>query len=236
MLRPLDFRPRRRGATALPPELAGRLRAIARRETLCRDVDRLWPELIASSPILEAAELAALERHVESCRRCASVVGWLAPAFVPPLREPLPPATAHRLRAIARTHRRPLPFYLGDVRFAAAASWILALALILVLGGPQRTAGRAVELVGTPIESAGRELGELDRYGRRLAGGLESGTRRVGENLGGGLRRLEAALPVLDWSELPVIDQLPARFGAAKDPEPQLPPSRTRPTDDGDRR
>lgn len=174
--------------TALPEGLGSRLREIARQEMLCRDFDRLWPEHLRAELVPDEARRVAL--HLESCRRCATLAAVLEAAVVLE-EETLAPSLAARLSALGRRLRPPLPFYVRDVRFAAAASWLLAIALAALLGGPEALAERGLTALQRPVHGAAEELGE---HGGRWLDGLSSRAQAVGESFGGGWQRFGAGL------------------------------------------
>ncbi|MDY7092361.1 MAG: hypothetical protein SX243_05230 [Acidobacteriota bacterium] len=199
----------------LPEALRRRLQQIPSQEVLCRDFDRLWPDYLPSvrpsaltelpkteppepgPPELDESLRRGLERHLSSCPRCRALSEVFAPVLAT-APEPLPPRLAASLRSLPR-RRRPLPFYLGDARYAAAASWLLALALVLLLGGPAAIAERTPEVFERPVRRAAAELGELGQQGQSFLGRLEGQARSYGENLNQEWRKVGDGLQ--RWSE-----------------------------------
>lgn len=183
----------------LPEALRRRLREIPREEILCRDVDRLWPDYLLPQrrERLPESQRQGLARHFGSCPRCTALAEALAPSLdLAP--EPPPPRLVHALRSLPR-RRAPLPFYLRDARYAAAASWLLALALVLLLGGPAAIAERSSEVFDRPVRRAAVGLEELGLQGQSFLGRLEGQARSYGEGLNQEWRKVGDGLQ--RWSE-----------------------------------
>jgi hypothetical protein len=92
-----------------------------------------------------------------------------------------------------------MPFYLSDARFAAAASWLLAMVLVLLLGGPAAIADRSPQVFDQPVRRAAAKLGELGLQSQSVLGGLEGRARSYGEDLNQEWRKVGDEIQ--RWSE-----------------------------------
>lgn len=134
----------------IPRPLVERLRRLSQRGFTCRDADRLWIPLLDGE--LEPAAASRWRQHRESCQRCAAVYSsLLSVSSLPPA--PLPEGLRRRMSSLAPGQPASAPLGIRQARYAAAASYLLVVAVALTLGNPytvsrdlavqanQRTAG-----------------------------------------------------------------------------------------------
>lgn len=169
----------------LPAGLAARLRAIPEVALGCDDVERLYAATERAARC-GTADLAA-ERHLAGCARCREIYRALATGFRL-LPVPLPARLRFRLAALRRPqHRaqlRPLPIWIADLRFAAAACALLTTVSVSALGRPIELLERADRLGRRAVvwQQEG-ERGGLQAWGR-VATPLETALTQGKESLG----------------------------------------------------
>ncbi len=189
---------------ALPPELRGRLVAIAAAETTpCPTEDELYrlakAQAQAGDRLVEEGVETATAMHLEGCASCAAAVSALA-AFLASAEirsEELPEPLAERLRGVATPRFRAALPWLADVRVAVLASYLLAVGWMLLPGDSQALLRGASEVrSGASVlirkseervvavgELAGSTLGTGGERWMGLWENAVEATRRVGEVL-----------------------------------------------------
>jgi hypothetical protein len=185
----------REGAESLPESLRSRLLSLPQELVLCRDVDRQWAELLAGE--LEEAKAQGLRRHAADCQRCGLLLATLGTARED--REPIPKALLTRLRVPLRA-RRPAPWWVVDVRFALAASYLVALVALPAFGlkgDPGSNAKGAVR------EKTLRTVEELERGQQAVATTLAAVTTGLGDRTKKAVALADEAVEsfrgLLDW-------------------------------------
>ncbi|MCB1033154.1 MAG: hypothetical protein KDD47_04895 [Acidobacteria bacterium] len=124
------------GRQEVPSGLEERLRRIPNEVLLCRDIDRLWAPLLSDE--LEASLDQRCRDHIGGCPRCHRLVSVLREAREAP-EEPRE-AFLRELRAIPRRpsvvrHRSEAPWWVLDLRYAAALCYALAVLAVGLCGG-----------------------------------------------------------------------------------------------------
>ena len=158
----------------LPERLAKQLRRIPDQEILCRDLDGRWTEWNAGEP--EGIEGRKVGDHLAACERCRSL--WAVLVAARPEPALLPVQLRARLRGVS-TPRRRAPWWLSDVRFALAASYLLALCVTFgaAAAGETPAAGessgkalvRSVTVVGGEVVGRARQaVAASSRLGSEL--------------------------------------------------------------------
>lgn len=131
----------------LPDSLRESLRKIPREWVLCRDIDRLWAPLLHRE--LPREEEARYRGHLEACDRCAELFASFEAerleTFDPPeaLLQALRRAPATASASGRRGSFKLPPWWVLDVKYAAAVSYSLAILAVTFCGKPADCLERA---------------------------------------------------------------------------------------------
>jgi len=167
----------------LPEGLEKKLRSIPSQVLLCRDVDGHWAEWGAGE--LRGPEVRQIQDHLADCDRCrklCAALGAVQASAQKPL--PLPAHLRVRLRRVPAPRQR-IPWWLGDIRFALAASYLLALCVTFGASAAGKTPnlreGSSDALVRS-VTSVGGEVNGRARQALAASGRLGTELQRVAED------------------------------------------------------
>lgn len=172
---------------SLPTGLTARLQDIPLREVVCRDTDRLFEA--TRGAVGGAPRDLAVERHLTRCDRCRRLYGALRTAMAC-TRLSVPDALLVRLASMAPARPRRLPPWVRDGRWAAAASLVLAMLLLLIAESARPVTDAGVAQVTSLWQQS---VPAVDQHVRAVRAGLSRGIGRGGDNLeqfGDGFQRI----------------------------------------------
>lgn len=176
-----------RSTRRLPGGLVARLQGIPLREVVCRDTDRLFEATRGAAA--GAPRDLAVERHLMRCDRCRRLYGALRTAMACAAL-PVPDSLLARLASMAPARPRRMPGWVRDGRWAAAASLVLAMLLVLIAESARPVTDAGVAQVTSLWQQS---VPAVDQRVRAVGAGLSRGIDRGGENLeqfGDGFQRL----------------------------------------------